>query len=319
MKEVNAKKIRNDGFTLIEIIAVIVIIGILALITVPAVTRYVNSSRNKTYESYEENMEVAANNRVTTCVSENSEECNLPDKGEKSVFYLHDLVENGYMDELKDPETDGFCDNMLSYVEVSNTGNSNYEYNACLYCGNYATEGGVCQTYEEDAEKPSCESVIGQSTNWTNQNRTITVKCSDTSTGCTSPEFSKTFRDTTKTGIITIADKSGNINECPVDAYVDKVKPTCQLSVISGKQEATGWYSGEVKVQLSSPQDADSGVQTYGIGTSINERNYNRGTEITLKKGLTTVFGYVKDYAGNEWVYTLDVNVGAPQPQCDVE
>jgi prepilin-type N-terminal cleavage/methylation domain-containing protein len=77
----------KKGFTLIEVIAVIIIIGVLALVTVPAVARYITSSKNKTYISYEHNLKVAAQNKVTTCVGENDISCNLPDKDEKTVFY----------------------------------------------------------------------------------------------------------------------------------------------------------------------------------------------------------------------------------------
>ena len=43
------KKKNNGGFTLIEILAVIIIIGILLLITIPAVTNYISSSRRSAY------------------------------------------------------------------------------------------------------------------------------------------------------------------------------------------------------------------------------------------------------------------------------
>ena len=39
------KKLREKAFTLIEIIAAIIIIGIIALIAVPAVSRYINESK----------------------------------------------------------------------------------------------------------------------------------------------------------------------------------------------------------------------------------------------------------------------------------
>ena len=40
---------RKNGFTLVEILAVIIILGILMIIAVPAVSRYINDSRKSTY------------------------------------------------------------------------------------------------------------------------------------------------------------------------------------------------------------------------------------------------------------------------------
>ena len=314
---------QKKGFTLIEVIAVIIIIGILALVTVPAVARYITSTRNKNYLAYEENLVVAAQNKVTTCVSENDISCNLPDKDEKTVFYMNELVSEGYIDEFKDPENDGFCKANESYVEVTNSGSADFSYNVCLKCNNYATEGEGCSEKTdttEDNDKPVCGEIVGESTRWTNQDRVITVGCSDATTGCINNEFSKKFQSTTKDDYVTIRDKSGNYTDCPVRVYIDKEKPTCTLERVGGKEEATGWYSGEVKVKLTSTTDTGgSGLLTYGIGTTINNRDYNKKTEIKLNQGLTTVIGYVKDYAGNEGVCTLDVRVGAPQPQFDIE
>ena len=311
--------IKKNGFTLIEVISVIIIIGILAIITVPAVSDYILGARQTTYTSHEKSMEEAANSMLIDCIDKNSNECNIPERGEKSLIYLRELIDNGYIDRLSSSNGQGYCDDTLSYVEIENTGKSNYEYKACLYCGDYITETEGCTKYENDGDKPVCGTVTGEKTEWTNKNVTILVGCSDATSGCLRDTFSKTFTETTKEGTIEIADKSGNAIDCPVNVYVDKDKPTCQLEVVSGTLEATGWYSGDVKVKLTGYTDTGSGVLTYGIGTSINNRNYNRETVIDLKTGITTVIGYVKDYAGNEGICSLDVKVGASKPTFEIE
>ena len=315
------KKEYKRGFTLIEIIAVIIIIGILTLITVPAISQYIKGSQDTTYETHETNMKNAVRNMTINCIEENKD-CNLPTEGQKSLVYLNDIIENGYLTELKDPKGEGTCSSVLSYVEIENTGNSNYDYNACLYCGSYKTDNENCVKYASDGDMPTCgENTTGESTKWTNQDRTITVPCLDATSGCTKNEFSKTFSATTDISNVTIVDQTGNMTECPVNVYVDKDAPTCSLEIIDGILETTGWYSGNVKVRLKVDEmsDVGSGILTYGIGTSVENRNYNKETVIELKNGYTTVMGYVKDIAGNEGICSVDVRVGVPKPEFVIE
>ena len=311
---------RKKGFTLIEIISVIIILGILSIITIPAVSKYIINSRETTYLAHERSMEEAANSMSVDCIAENNTSCHLPNDGEKTLIYLNELIDKGYLSSLRTSDGSSFCDEIFSYVEIENTGNSNYEFNACLYCGDYVTDNANCTSYSNDNDNPVCGKITGESTQWTNQDRTIFVGCSDATSGCLKSEFSKTFKNTTQKGTVQIADKSGNSVECPVDVYVDKDIPTCELEVVSGTMETTGWYSGDVEVRLKSTNDLTSGVLTYGIGTSINNKNYNKENTIKIvNHGTTTVIGYVKDYAGNEGVCSLDVRVGAPKPTFNVE
>ena len=163
------------------------------------------------------------------------------EKNETINISIKELVEKGYLDLMKDPEGTGFCDGELSYVEIANTGRD-YEYTACLYCGQYKTDKALCATYTLDNDDPVCGETVGEPTNgrWTNQNRTISVKCSDATTGCTRTSFAKTFTTTTKTSTISIVDKSGRKVDCPVNVYVDKTPPTCDLKVTGNYDEDLG-------------------------------------------------------------------------------
>ena len=308
-------KKNKKGFSLVELIAVIIIIGIIALIAVPVVSNYVNNSKDKTYITYENSMTQAAENKVLTCESDASLKCVLPDTvNEKTKIQLYELIEQGFIDNMKNPDSEEFCDADRSYVEVTKTGLSDYEYEACLYCGDYETEG-VCKTVTLDNDDPECGEITGESTRWTKENRTISIKCSDRTSGCEKQTFSKTFTTTTKEGTITIQDKSGRTKQCPVKVYVDKTLPTCELEVVEGDYiSSAGWYSLNAKVKLKSTGDNESGLLTYGIGTSLENRNYDKETEITVGSGITTVVGYVKDLSGNEGVCGLDVRVGTSVP-----
>ena len=56
------KRKNNKGFTLVEILVAVVIMGILTGVAVPAVTHFIERSRQKSYETMEESLKDAAFN-----------------------------------------------------------------------------------------------------------------------------------------------------------------------------------------------------------------------------------------------------------------
>ena len=314
----------KKGFTLIEIIAVVIIIGIIALIAIPSVSSYINNTRNTTYKAHEKTMEEAAQ-ALTIEVINGKDSFALPKRGDHAEVFLNELVDKEYLDSLKDPNTGELCNESMSYVIIKNIGSSNYDYKSCLYCGSYITDNDECSSPSiEDNEKPVCGIITGESSEWTNKSRTITVACSDAGSGCIRNKFTKTFNTTANTGIIQISDKAGKTNECNVNVRVDKTEPTCELIIEGdGNVESTGWSSGRtvvVKYKNGSRKDEHSGIATYGIGTSLKNRSYNKQESYAIENisGTTTVIGYVKDNAGNEGTCYKTVSTGVERPKFDI-
>ena len=314
-------KDNKNGFTLIEILAVIIIIGIVALIAIPSVTGYLNSAKDTTYETYEKSMEDAAKNRIIDCIN-NNENCELPEGNQSLKYLLEGLIEEGYIDNMKDPESNGYCDQTLSYVTVRGSQATDFTYKACLFCGDYVTDDDSCNRINGDADLPECGLVTGESNRWTKENRTISVLCSDKTSGCEKSAFSKTFTTTTNSiegkpgyATITISDNSGMINKCEVKAFVDKTLPTCNIDVEGDYIDSVGWYSLEALAILKNTKDEGSGILTYGMGTSLKNRDYNKKTQMTFNNGITTVIGYVKDVAGNENICAQEIRVGTEIPK----
>ena len=317
----------NKGFTLIELLAVIVILSLLFGIGFTAVSKYINETRNTTYETYEKNMEDATKNMMTDCLKKNTENC-IPANGKSKKIYLEDLETFKYSERLKDPEVDGgFCASKESFVVVTNSSGNETDltYQVCLVCQNY--QSGYCENAnsiesddcpaEEDKESPTCGITAGESTIWTNKDRVITVACSDDCMGCEKDSYSVRYSETTKTAKIKIKDNAEKETECPVNVYVDKGIPTCELQVTGTLNSETGWYGGNapvVKWKTKTDGEGESGLSTYGLGLEKTNYNFDKEDTFTVSPGITTVYGYVKDKAGNVGICSVEVRYDSDKP-----
>ena len=317
----------NKGFTLIELLAVIVILSLLFGIGFTAVSRYINETRNTTYETYEKNMEDATKNMMSDCLKKNTEDC-IPANGRSKKVTLGDLETFKYSERLKDPEADGkFCDPNGSFVIVTNSSGNETDltYQVCLMCSNY--KSGFCDQVKrlpqydcnigKDKENPTCGITAGESTLWTNKDRVITVACSDDCMGCEKDSYSVRYSETTKTAKIKIKDNAEKETECPVNVYVDKGIPTCELQVTGTLNSETGWYGGNapvVKWKTKTDGEGESGLSTYGLGLEKTNYNFDKEDTFTVSPGITTVYGYVKDKAGNVGICSVEVRYDSDKP-----
>ena len=91
----------NKGFSMIELLGVIVIIGILAGLAIPAVTKYIGKTRDRAYDNIYESAYSAAQEKYMHDL-ENAERIDYE--------IVKDLYNQGYMDEPIDPSNKGLCD-----------------------------------------------------------------------------------------------------------------------------------------------------------------------------------------------------------------
>ena len=109
----------RKGFTLVELLAVIVIITLLALITTISITGVVNNSKNKLSSTQIELIKSAAK----IWGSENK--MKLPSAGECSYITLGDLKKYGLFDDsVSDPKDSNQISNDLK-IKISNTKRNN--------------------------------------------------------------------------------------------------------------------------------------------------------------------------------------------------
>ena len=121
-----------------------------------------------------------------------------------------------------------------------------------------------------DKENPKCGSIQGESTDWINGTRTITVECID-NVECEKPSYTKEFKDEAEVGYITIKDTSGRTTDCPVNVYIDKTAPNVTVNIYKRNQNG----------------NKDSTTPVNNISTTSTNK------DVTLKVTNDTVNGWL--------------------------
>ena len=127
----------KKGFTMLELLAVIIILSILMTIGYMAVSQYLGQAYDATYSDFEENIEAGAANYLIEHTG------SIPGEGESIVIDVSKLICDGYVKELQDPMRGGQTCDLNSYVIVKRGNNTNFnmavDYEACLKCSNYTS------------------------------------------------------------------------------------------------------------------------------------------------------------------------------------
>lgn len=141
---------KKDGFTLVELLATIIILGIILGLAVSAYGIYIQTTKNKAYQNAENVLKVSASNALTHCMTAPTGEfikfCEVhkapTNQFEYDIITGDDLIKYDYVDPIVDPNNkDKTCDMSKSYVYISNKANSEEEnnnefvYKVCLVCG----------------------------------------------------------------------------------------------------------------------------------------------------------------------------------------
>lgn len=141
----------KKGMTLVELLAVILILGMLAGLAVLAYNSIVNTSKDQMYEQAEESMISAAVNMYTSCQTNITgvplycSTINKVDEDGNTKIILDLMIDYKFLTDIKDPyDTTKKCSPTSSYVQrtkdTSSTSIPKYNYSVCLVCSNYSSE-----------------------------------------------------------------------------------------------------------------------------------------------------------------------------------
>lgn len=133
----NKNKIK--AFTIIELLGVIVIIGALATIIMPSVSKYINAGKTEYDKALEEELLLAGKNYYS------DNRINLPKKaGETSYITAKEMLSLNLITQETINSKNQDCSD--SYVIVKKTDND-YKYTSCMVCEgkNYNSENQDCE------------------------------------------------------------------------------------------------------------------------------------------------------------------------------
>ena len=133
-------KLNNKGFTMVELLAAVAILGILSGVAVMGVTRYREKVRQEAYETMEKSAYTAAQNYILDKGTVVSSSATSP-----TIINIIDLVDEGYLQNLEDPKAKGkYChaDSNVKVTKTERTGTAidEYTYLVTIKCnGNYTS------------------------------------------------------------------------------------------------------------------------------------------------------------------------------------
>ena len=154
---------KKKGFTLVELLATIIILGLLVTIAYVSVTSILDRGNDSYYESQENMLVLAGREYFADHRSELPKEI-----GDTSTVTLETLIKEKYIDPIKDKD-ENVCDEKNSGVTAQKITDRDFQYYGILACGNYTTESDKAKpTISFNPNKKSSEDPI-----------TVTMKITD--------------------------------------------------------------------------------------------------------------------------------------------
>ena len=125
----------KKGFTMIELLATITILGVLSTLAVVSMNSVTKHAKDATYQEFEETLKDSTANYLLYNTGL------IPDAGGSYKVMASKLTSEGYLDNLTDPQNKTANCNNSSYVIVKRNSdvdfNMDLDYKVCLVCSKY--------------------------------------------------------------------------------------------------------------------------------------------------------------------------------------
>ncbi len=323
----------KKGFTLIEIIAVITIIGILLLIAIPEIYGYLIRGTKEYYSDLEKTVMLSGRDYLDDYKQL------LPEEVENvTVIPLEELVTNKYIDEVVDEDGNSCSGRVIARKNE----NKEYEYYTCLICENYETEGEACNYTEDNnvtADSKNYRLEVEKDRYTVKQGEDFKVpyaKAYYTLNGVESLVSDKVEGnpkkiDTNRLGEVEITYVYQGARKSIIVEVIDDVVPTIP-QVVLRKDNAKGnlyngnWYSGDIYEEYQSTDYGKNGILGSDIDyyeISTDGRNYTKlesNYHISSNNGVQNYYVRSVDKSGNRSESnTYQLKIDKEYPTCELK
>ena len=306
------------AFTLLELLATIIILGLLTTIVIAGILPLLNRGNDEYYQSQEDMIILAAKDYFTDYRSKLPKEI-----GETSEVTLKELIEKKYIDPIKDRNNKD-CNYEDSKVVVQKISDDEYQYYVTLICETDSYET------EEDRTKPVItfspnKQVSTNSIKVTmkvtdnikvNKYRYVIKKDDENMTDTGYLDYSGDVEiNLTDKGVYKIIgyaiDTSGNIRNRESGIYSIYQGIDCSQIEVDNSITTKKWTKEDIDVNIKLPSNTYRWELSKKVGNSdyvaVNSYIGNASTKITLNEsGKTTLKLVLYDSTGNSCTYVTD-------------
>lgn len=334
-------KKNKKAFTLVELLAVIVILGILALITVPLILNTVENARISA-------MKISAKNyfdALIQAIDINKTKAGFPERMTGGCYTIKKIGDQNGVENFADvqgniPIFDPYQDLCVRNGKINN----DIYFNIDNYYGKYiATTDKVEISKTDDWNGTKCSGlgveIVAKDTSndnltnneWTYKNATLTATPTCNGEVSEGTYIYQWYKDgikinkantstlsVTETGDYSVyVRKSGETEKTPEGITFSYKKDTTSLTctlVLSGTKDDSGDYISNVDISLNVPISSGSSGLSYAISESTTP-TYNNGS---VNEGETVNYSYSSTQAGVNKKYYGYVKTGAGKTaQCE--